>query len=70
LTYKEGESRPGEKFHSLYYSRKIIRGSSKEDDDGAYVKEMRIAYKILERKFEGKRSFGRSRRRRKEDIRI
>jgi hypothetical protein len=42
----------------------------KEDDDGACVKEMRIAYRILDTKLEGKRSFGRSRRRREEDIRI
>jgi hypothetical protein len=42
----------------------------KEDIDGAYVKEMRIAYRILSRKPERKRSCGRSRRRREEDIRM
>jgi hypothetical protein len=42
----------------------------KEDDDGAYVKEMRIAYRILSRKLEWNRSFGRSRRRSEEDIRM
>jgi hypothetical protein len=37
-----------------------------EDEDGEYVKEMRITYRILERKLEGSRSFGRSRRRRED----